>query len=133
MGAAPSDGKGHDGAGIGIAHRGSSPVAVQLGPWYPAGMDTLETETIDTALADLPGWERDGDTIRRTYELAGFRAAIDLIVRIADLADAANHHPELTNVYAKLTVVLTTHDAGGITSKDLDLAAAIEAAASGDG
>jgi 4a-hydroxytetrahydrobiopterin dehydratase len=93
-------------------------------------MDTLDTTTIDAALTELQGWERDGDTIRREYQLEGFREAIDLIVRIADLADAANHHPELTNVYSKLTVVLTTHDAGGITQKDLDLAAAIEAVAS---
>lgn len=92
-------------------------------------MDTLENDAIETALSGLTGWERDGDTIRRDYELDGFRDAIDLIVRIADLADAANHHPELCNVYNKLTVVLTTHDAGGITQKDLDLAAEIEATA----
>ncbi len=93
-------------------------------------MDTLDATTIDTALADLDGWERDGDTIRRTYRCDGFRAAIDLIVRIADRADEANHHPELTNVYDRVEVVLTTHDAGGITQKDLDLAAAIEEVAS---
>ncbi len=92
-------------------------------------MDTLRNDDIETALADLPGWERDGDAIRRDYSLDGFRDAIDLIVRIADLADEANHHPEMTNVYSNLTVVLTTHDAGGITQKDLDLAAAIEAVA----
>lgn len=104
-------------------------MARRLGPWYPAGMDTLDSPTIDAALTELQGWERDGDTIRRDYKLDGFRDAIDLIVRIADLADDANHHPELTNVYNNLTVVLTTHDAGGITQKDLDLAAAIEATA----
>jgi 4a-hydroxytetrahydrobiopterin dehydratase len=93
-------------------------------------MDTLETSTIDAALTELEGWVRDGNKIRREYELPGFRDAVDLIVRIADLAEAANHHPELTNVYAKLTVVLTTHDAGGVTQQDLDMAAAIEAAAS---
>lgn len=92
-------------------------------------MDTLRNDDIDTALAGLTGWERDGDAIRRDYSLDGFRDAIDLIVRIADLADEANHHPELCNVYNNLTVVLTTHDAGGITQKDLDLAAAIEATA----
>jgi 4a-hydroxytetrahydrobiopterin dehydratase len=105
------------------------PVASAPGGWYHAGMDTLETSTIDAALTELEGWERDGDALRREYRLDGFRDAIDLIVRIADLADDANHHPELTNVYNRLTVVLTTHDAGGITQKDLDLAAAIEATA----
>ncbi len=92
-------------------------------------MDTLESTTIDAALADLPGWTRDGEAIHREYRLGGFRSAIELIVRIADLADAANHHPELTNVYDRVTVTLTTHDAGGVTQKDLDLARAIEATA----
>jgi len=93
-------------------------------------MDTLDATTIDAALADLDGWTRDGDAIRREYRFDGFRDAIDFIVRLADLADEANHHPELTNVYNRVTVELTTHDAGGITQKDLDLARAIEGATS---
>lgn len=92
-------------------------------------MDTLDATTIDTALADLDGWTREGDAIRREYRFDGFRDAIDFIVRLADLADEANHHPELTNVYNRVTVELTTHDAGGITQKDLDLAKAIEGVA----
>ncbi len=89
-------------------------------------MDTLDANTIRTALDDLDGWERDGDVIRREFRFDGFRDAIDFIVRLADLADEADHHPELTNVYNRVTVELTTHDAGGITQKDLDLAAAIQ-------
>lgn len=91
-------------------------------------MDTLDATTIRTALADLDGWELDGDAIRRELTFDGFRDAIDFIVRIADLADEANHHPELTNVYNRVEVVLTSHDAGGVTQRDLDLAAAIDGA-----
>lgn len=92
------------------------------------GMDTLDETTVRTALADLDGWESTGDAIRRDLKFDGFRDAIDFIVRIADLADEANHHPELKNVYNSVEVVLTSHDAGGITQRDLDLAAAIDGA-----
>lgn len=91
-------------------------------------MDTLDTTTIRTALADLDGWQLDDDAIRRELTFDGFRDAIDFIVRIADLADEANHHPELTNVYNRVEVVLTSHDVGGVTQRDLDLAAAIDGA-----
>lgn len=89
-------------------------------------MDTLDDTTIDRHLSDLPGWERDGDALQRTVECEGFRAAIDLINRIADEADAADHHPELTNVYATVGIRLTSHDAGGITERDVALARAID-------
>ena len=92
-------------------------------------MSTLDPDTVRARLGDLDGWELDGDTIRREFTFDGFRAAIDFINRIADLADDANHHPELTNVYSTVTVVLTTHDAGGVTEKDLALAAAIDGVA----
>lgn len=89
-------------------------------------MDTLDDTTIDQHLTELDGWERDGDALQRTVECDGFRAAIDLINRIADEADAADHHPELTNVYATLRIRLTSHDAGGITERDVALARAID-------
>ncbi len=91
-------------------------------------MDTLDETTVRTALADLDGWESTGESIRRDLKFDGFRDAIDFIVRVADLADEANHHPELKNVYNNVEVVLTSHDAGGITQRDLDLAAAIDGA-----
>jgi 4a-hydroxytetrahydrobiopterin dehydratase len=94
--------------------------------WYHVGMDTLDDATIDRDLSELDGWRRDGDAITRTVELDGFRAAIDLIVAIADEAERADHHPELTNVYATVTIRLTSHDAGGVTERDLRLARAID-------
>jgi 4a-hydroxytetrahydrobiopterin dehydratase len=90
-------------------------------------MDILDEATIDDELQALDGWQRDGDAIVRQLRLPTFRAAIGLIVRIADLADAADHHPELTNVYWNLGIRLTTHDAGGVTRLDLELARAIDA------
>jgi 4a-hydroxytetrahydrobiopterin dehydratase len=90
-------------------------------------MPLLDHDTVRAALAELDDWELDGDTIRRELRFEGFREAIAFINRVADLADAAEHHPELTNVYASVTIVLTTHDAGGVTQKDLDLARDIDA------
>ena len=89
-------------------------------------MSTLDPDAVRARLSELDGWELDGDTIRREFTFDGFREAIGFINRVADLADDANHHPELTNVYATVTVVLTTHDAGGVTEKDLALASAID-------
>jgi 4a-hydroxytetrahydrobiopterin dehydratase len=92
-------------------------------------MSLLDDDAIRSALDDLDGWEHDGASIRREYQLDGFRDAIAFINRIADLADDADHHPELTNVYSRVTVVLTTHDQGGVTDKDVALAHAIDGVA----
>ncbi len=92
-------------------------------------MAILDNDTIDHALTELPGWERDGEAIRREFTFDGFLEAVAFITRLAPLAEEANHHPELTNVYATVTVTLSTHDEGGITQKDLDLARAIQAVA----
>lgn len=89
-------------------------------------MSTLDTDTVRASLAELDGWELDGNRIRRHLTFDGFREAIDFIDRVADLAEAADHHPELTNVYADVTVVLTSHDAGGVTDRDLALAREID-------
>jgi 4a-hydroxytetrahydrobiopterin dehydratase len=90
----------------------------------------LTDAEVREGLAGLPGWERSGDEIVRTYERASFRDVIDLVGRIADLAEAANHHPDLDIRYSRLRVALSTHSEGGITGKDLALAAQIDAAAS---
>jgi 4a-hydroxytetrahydrobiopterin dehydratase len=90
----------------------------------------LTDAEVEEGLARLAGWERAGDEIVRVYERASFRAVIDLVGRIADLAEAANHHPDLDIRYERLRVALTTHSEGGITGKDLSLAAQIDAAAS---
>ena len=86
----------------------------------------LADDEIAAALDRLPGWEREGDTIVKTYEMASFMAVIDLVGRIAVRAEAANHHPDLDIRYRRLRVALSTHDAGGLSQLDVDLAGEIE-------
>lgn len=93
----------------------------------PFPMDILDIDTIDRALADLDGWRREGDAIMRDLRFPSFMDAIRFIDRVAVVAEEADHHPELTNVYWNVGVRLTTHDAGGVTTRDIDLARAIDA------
>jgi 4a-hydroxytetrahydrobiopterin dehydratase len=86
----------------------------------------LSDADLSEALAGLPGWARDGDVIEKTYELPTFPGAIAFVGRIADRAEAANHHPDLDIRYRKVRVALSTHDEGGITEKDVALATEIE-------
>jgi 4a-hydroxytetrahydrobiopterin dehydratase len=92
-------------------------------------MTRLSDDEISDGLATLPGWERAGDAIRREYVFPGFRAAIAFIDRLAEVAIAARHHPDLENHYNRVVVSLTSHDAGGVTRADLALAQGIEAVA----
>lgn len=87
---------------------------------------TLEAGPVEAFLADADGWSRKGDKIVRDFKAASDREAARAIARIADLAIGANHHPELTWVYDSLHIELTTHDAGGLTKKDLHLAGCID-------
>ncbi len=89
-------------------------------------MPVLSDADLHAGLAQLSGWERVGDEIVKTYECASFPAAISFVVRIGFAAEKANHHPDLDIRWRKVKVALTTHDAGGLTQNDLDLARAIE-------
>ncbi len=103
-----------------------------MGPAGPADngpVPTLSDDVVRERLRSLPGWSREGDAIAREYEAPSFRAVIDFVGRIADAAEAANHHPDLDVRYRRLRVVLSTHSEGGITEKDFALAAEIDAAA----
>jgi 4a-hydroxytetrahydrobiopterin dehydratase len=90
-------------------------------------MDLLTEEQITDRLAGLSGWERQDDSIVRVAKLADFRAAILYVGAIAYLAEAANHHPDIAIAWNKVTLTLSTHSAGGLTSKDFDLAGQISA------
>jgi len=83
------------------------------------------------ALADLSGWHdvADRDAIAKSYSFANFNAAFGFMTRVALLAERMDHHPEWFNVYSKVDITLTTHDAGGITGRDTALATAIDAVA----
>jgi 4a-hydroxytetrahydrobiopterin dehydratase len=86
----------------------------------------LLTETeIRDRIARLPGWERHGNEIRRTWTFADFGAAMVFVNRVAGLAETANHHPDIDIRYSRVTLVLSTHDAGGLTARDFALAEAI--------
>lgn len=90
-------------------------------------MTALSEQQIKDALADLDGWSFEDDTLKKTFELKDFRAAVSFIVRMAFHAEELNHHPNLHNVYNTVDIALTTHDAGNkVTQKDIDLAKAIE-------
>jgi len=82
------------------------------------------TEELDAALQSLPAWKRHGrrDAIRRLYTFDDFTQAFSFMAQVAIMAEKRNHHPEWSNVYNKVDVTLTTHDAGGVTRRDIELA-----------
>ncbi|HXK12769.1 MAG TPA: 4a-hydroxytetrahydrobiopterin dehydratase [Vicinamibacteria bacterium] len=90
-------------------------------------MSPLTENEIKALLPRVPGWERRGTEIRRTWSFPDFRAAIAFVNRVTDLAEAANHHPDIDVRYSKVTLVLSTHDAGGLTARDFALAEKIGA------
>jgi 4a-hydroxytetrahydrobiopterin dehydratase len=81
---------------------------------------------IHRALATLPGWARKGDALSKTYSFARFGDGIRFVQQVAQQADAMDHHPDIDIRYTDITFSLSTHDAGGITQRDLELAKAIE-------
>ena len=90
----------------------------------------LSTEAeIKAALEELPGWKRDGKAIAKTYEMKGFKAAMAFAGTVGELADRADHHPDILIQYSKVTTTLSSHDKNGVTDRDLRLARQIEAAA----
>jgi 4a-hydroxytetrahydrobiopterin dehydratase len=85
----------------------------------------------DTALARLSGWSLRGDglAIERTFRFADFGEAFAFMTRVALAAEKADHHPEWSNVWNRVEITLTTHDAGGLSARDVALAEAIDAMA----
>lgn len=88
----------------------------------------LTEEQRATALAELPEWTvvAEPDGISRRFVFRDFVAAFGFMTRVAILAEKADHHPEWSNVYNRVDIVLTTHDAGGLSQRDIDLARAID-------
>lgn len=75
--------------------------------------------------AALEGWQQEGETLTARFATGDFATGLDLVNRIGAAAEKANHHPDLTLTYPEVTVTLSSHDVGGITSRDLDLARVI--------
>jgi 4a-hydroxytetrahydrobiopterin dehydratase len=90
-------------------------------------MAKLAESAIREALKKLPGWELTPEGLRKKFEFGGFPQAVQFVDRLVAPAEAAQHHPNIAIVYRWVTLILTTHDEGGVTQKDLDLARAIEA------
>jgi len=91
-------------------------------------MKKLDPSSRAAALKELPNWtEVSGrDAIARKFEFRDFNAAFAFMTRVAMLAEKMDHHPEWFNVYNKVDVTLSTHDAGGVTEKDIEMAKAME-------
>lgn len=89
-------------------------------------MERLSREQVDAVLAELPGWSVSGNKLHKDFEFASFNEAFGFMARASMEIEKMNHHPEWCNVYNRLSVDLTTHDAGGITQNDLRLAKTLD-------
>ena len=92
-------------------------------------MKPLTVAEIRARVAALPKWTFEGNALRREFVYRDFAAAFAFMTRVATLAEAHDHHPDGRNVYNRVTIALSTHDAGGVTHRDFELAAAIDAIA----
>jgi 4a-hydroxytetrahydrobiopterin dehydratase len=89
-------------------------------------MALMPDAEVDSRLASLPGWQRDGKHLRKEYSFGSYMDGIAFVNRVAGLAETMDHHPDLLVGYRRVTVTLTSHDAGGLTARDLRLAEAID-------
>lgn len=89
-------------------------------------MPLLNQNEIREALLQLDGWTQEGREIIKRYAFPDFAAAMAFANRVAELAEAADHHPDMLITYDQVTLTLSTHSAGGLTRKDLDMAGRIE-------
>lgn len=89
-------------------------------------MERLSDEEIAAALSELDGWTREGEEMRKTFRFHDFIGSVNFVNAVAEVAEAARHHPDIDIRFNKVTVALSTHSVGGITARDADLARAIE-------
>ena len=92
-------------------------------------MPSLSTSEVDQRLPSHRGWTRKGDEISKEFTFADFRQAMAFVNKVADAANAADHHPDISISYNHVTMTLSTHSEGGVTEKDFDMAGKIDAAA----
>ena len=90
----------------------------------------LQEDELRSLPDELPGWSVERDKLHREYRFADFAQAIGFMMMAAIRVEKMNHHPEWFNVYNRVTIDLTTHDAGGITAKDVQLARVLDGIAS---
>jgi 4a-hydroxytetrahydrobiopterin dehydratase len=92
-------------------------------------MERLDDERIASRLAELEGWEREGDAIAKTFKLSDFVGSVDFVNKLTGPAEEMNHHPDLSVSWNQVRVSITTHAAGGLTANDFELAKRIDALA----
>ncbi len=92
--------------------------------------DKLNNESIDGWLKGRKGWKRSENALTKTFNFESFRNAIVFVNRVASLADDSDHHPDIDIRYCTVSLLLTTHSAGGLTEKDLKLAESVDFATS---
>ena len=92
--------------------------------------DKLNDESIDGWLKGRKGWKRSGNALTKDFDFPSFRDAIVFVNRVASLADDFDHHPDIDIRYTTVTLLLTTHSAGGLTEMDLKLAEGVDFATS---
>jgi 4a-hydroxytetrahydrobiopterin dehydratase len=92
-------------------------------------MAKLAQEDIEQRLTQFPEWSLTGDALQRTLKFENFVAAMVFVNKVADLAERVQHHPDILVRYSKVTLTLSTHDAGGLTEKDFNLAEQIDGVA----
>ena len=89
-------------------------------------MTTFNEKTAQPSLENLKDWHFNANGIEKKFQFKNFTEALGFIVKVGVLSEKMNHHPELFNVYNKVNIRLSTHDAGGVTDKDFKLADQIE-------
>lgn len=89
-------------------------------------MSAFTDAQIEASLESLPGWSQEGEAIVKSFEFDDFRAALDFMNRAAGPIDEMDHHPEWTNVYNRVDVKLSSHDVGGVTDRDTQLATVLD-------
>jgi len=92
-------------------------------------LKAFDQATIARRLTELPSWRVEDGKLRREFVFGNFVEAFGFMTRVALLAERADHHPEWSNVYKRVTIMLSTHEVGGLSERDFELAAAINALA----
>ena len=85
-------------------------------------MPLLTDVEVRQSLGKLKGWQQNGKAVQRIFEFADFKAAMEFVNKVADAAEHAQHHPDIDIRYNKVTMALVSHDAGGVTEKDMRMA-----------
>jgi 4a-hydroxytetrahydrobiopterin dehydratase len=93
--------------------------------------EKISTSEIQQKLKELDGWRLSGNAIKKQFVFESFMPAVQFVNRVAERAEAADHHPDITINYRKVTMVLSTHSAGGLTQKDFALANQIDGIVNG--